>query len=212
MGGAVTFQTRSVEDELIDAERPWLVNTRLEYKDVNEGFGSIINTGARLGPWYISLSNAARRKSETKNDKGKADANPQNTKNNHLLTKISYIAQDSSKLSFTAENFRRSQNTDFNTIKGRVVLPLGAINDTFLAQNESNDKRTRFSLAYKDEHNSKLWSLETKLYYQSAETQSVTDTKVNYITTNGTSILSRDRTDDILFERDIFGFNLVFLN
>ena len=71
MGGAVTFQTRSIEDELIGAERPWLVNTRLEYKDVNEGFGSIINTGARLGPWYISLSNAARRKSETKNDKGK---------------------------------------------------------------------------------------------------------------------------------------------
>ena len=208
MGGVVTFQTRSIEDELIGAERPWLVNTRLEYKDVNEGFGSIINTGARLGPWYISLSNAARRKSETKNDKGKADANPQNTKNNHLLTKISYIPQDSRKLSFTAENFRRSQNTDFNTIKERVVLPLGAINDTFLAQNESNDERTRFSLAYKEEHNSKLWSLETKLYYQSAETQSVTDTKVNYITTNGTSILSRDRTDDILFERDILGFTV----
>ena len=208
MGGVVTFQTRSIEDELIGAERPWLVNTRLEYKGVNEGFGSIINTGARLGPWYISLSNAARRKSETKNDKGKEDANPQDTKNNHLLTKISYIPQDSRKLSFTAENFRRSQNTDFNSIKERVVLPLGAINDTFLAQNESNDERTRFSLAYKEEHNSKLWSLETKLYYQSAETQSVTDTKVNYITTNGTSILSRDRTDDILFERDIFGFTV----
>lgn len=208
MGGVVTFQTRSIEDELISAERPWIVNTRLEYKDVNEGLGSIINTGARLGPWYISLSNAARRKSETKNDKGKADANPQDTKNNHLLTKISYIPQDTRKLSFTAENFRRSQNTDFNSIKERVVLPLGAINDTFLAQNESNDERTRFSLAYKEEHNSKLWSLETKLYYQSAETQSVTDTKVNYITTNGTSILSRDRTDDILFERDIFGFTV----
>ena len=207
MGGVVTFQTRSIEDELIGAERPWRINTRLEYKDVNEGFGSVINTGARLGHWYISLSNAARLKGETKNDKGKEDANPQDTKNNHLLTKVSYIPQDSSKLSFTAENFRRKQQTNLNTIQGQVALPLGTINDTFLAQNESDDERTRFSLAYEEEHNSRLWdSLETKLYYQSAETQSVTDTKVNYITPNGTTILSRDRTDDILFERDIFGF------
>ena len=210
MGGVVTFQTRSIEDELIGAERPWLVNTRLEYKDVNEGFGSIINTGARLGPWYISLSNAARRKSETKNDKGKADANPQNTKNNHLLAKISYIAQDSSKLSFTAENFRRSQQTDLNSIKSKIINPVdGSILNTFHAQNESNDGRTRFSLAYKEEQNSKLWdSLETKLYYQSAKTQSVTDVKTEYIPdpTDPKPRLSRDRTDDIVFERDIFGF------
>lgn len=207
MGGVLTFQTRSIEDELIEAERPWLLNTRLEYKDVNEGFGSVINAGARSGPWYISFNNAARFKSEIKNDKGKEDANPQDTKNNHLLTKVSYIPQDSSKLSFTAENFRRKQQTNLNTIKGQVVLPLGIINDTFLAQNVSNDERSRFSLAYEEEQSSRLWcSLETKLYYQSATTQSVTDTKVNYVIPNGTTILSRDRTDDILFERDIFGF------
>ena len=209
MGGVVTFQTRSIEDELIDAERPWVLNTRLEYKDVNEGFGSVINAGARLNDWYISFSNAARFKGETRNDKGREDANPQDTKNNHLLTKISYIPQDYSKLSFTAENFRRNQQTNLNTIKGQIVEPTGAIKDTFVAQNGSDDERTRFSLAYKEAYNSRLWdSLETKLYYQSAETQSVTDTKVNYIVPNAhrTTILSRDRTDDILFERDIFGF------
>ena len=209
MGGVVTFQTRSIEDELIGAERPWLVNTRLEYKGVNEGFGSIINTGARLGPWYISLSNAARRKSETKNDKGKEDANPQDTKNNHLLTKISYIPQDSRKLSFTAENFRRRQQTELNSIKGQEIVGIdGEIRDTFIARNESNDERTRFSIAYKDEQNSTLWdSFETKLYYQSATSKSVTDVKRDTIPELPQEpTRSRDRTDDILFERDIFGF------
>jgi hemoglobin/transferrin/lactoferrin receptor protein len=208
MGGAVTFQTRSVEDELIDAERPWIVNTRLEYKDVNEGFGSIIGTGVRLGPWYISLNNAARRKSETKNDKGKAEANPQNSKNNHLLAKISYIPQDTSKLSFTVENFRRRQQTELNTIKGHEPAGVNNIKDVFFARNESNDERTRFSLDYNEERNSSLCdSLETKLYYQSTKTHSVTDEKSDLVNlTNGEKTPSRDRTDDILFERDIYGF------
>ncbi len=204
MGGVVAFETRSLEDELTDSERPWLLQNQLSYKSANQEFSHVIHAGLRDGPWSATASNALRVGQETKNDKGEARANPMDSLSNHVLGRISHRPDHSKELSFTAEHFTRERETDLDTLKakGDGVTSL----QTVLAENQADDRRTRFSAEYEADQARSLWDmLVAKLYYQSSETKTVTDTKTRFA-----GIISRDRTDTIEFTQNALGFSCRF--
>lgn len=201
MGGVVAFQTRSLEEELEHSDRPWLLYNRLGYNSANNEFNHVLNAGRRVGAWHFTVSNALRAGEETKNDKGDIDANPLDSFSNHGLGKITYQFDRSQELTFTAEHFARDQEVDLDSLKanGNSLTTL----QTVLAENIANDTRTRYSLEYNDEEEQLLRDqLSAKLYYQYAETNTVTNTKTRFA-----NIISRDRTDEILFAQSAFGFS-----
>ena len=144
MGGMVSFETRSLEEELEASERPWLLNNRLAYQSANKEFSHVLNAGLREGPWYVTLSNALRSGEETENDKGEIAANPLDSWSHHLLGKISYHIDEAQQLTFTAEHFNREQDTDLDSLKsnGDGVSSL----QTVLAETIADDSRTRYSI------------------------------------------------------------------
>ncbi|MDQ8193715.1 TonB-dependent hemoglobin/transferrin/lactoferrin family receptor [Coraliomargarita sp. SDUM461004] len=204
MGGVVSFETRSLEEELEASERPWLLNNRLGYQSANNEFSHVLNAGLREGPWYVALSNALRSGEETENDKGEIAANPLDSWSNHLLGKISYHMDEAQQLTFTAEHFNREQDTDLDSLKsnGDGVSSL----QTVLAETIADDSRTRYSIEYQDSNAHALWDqLSVKLYYQYSETNTETNTQTRFA-----NILSRDRTDDIQFAQSALGLATQF--
>ncbi len=102
MGGVVTFETRSLEDELESSARPWLLYNRLGFQSANSEFSHLINAGLREGDWYVTVSNALRSGEETQNDKGGIDANPLDSFSDHVIGKVSYRNDNAQELTFTA--------------------------------------------------------------------------------------------------------------
>ena len=202
MGGVVSFSTRSLDAELGRSDKPYALNTRLQYNEVNDEISNVINAGARSGKWYLSVSNAVRFGHETKNDKGDTDANPVDFDSNHILAKASFDATEFQRVTVTAENFTRDEDLDLDTI----LLNGDGIGspETFFARNEAEDERIRFSLDYESANIAALWDqFKAKVYYQDSKSETVTDTKTRF-----GGIISRDRTDEIQFDHDINGLQV----
>lgn len=205
LGGVVTFETRSLKDELLASGKPRLLYNQFGYKDVNDEFSHIINAATRSERCYFELSHALRSGHETQNEKGETPRNPENHTSRHALVKLNYTVGSMQDLTFTAENFVRDQDVDLDSVKGVVSQSLGGYTDTFFAATKAEDERTRYSLKYEETSGDRAWeSLNVQCYFQSSETNTETDTKTNY--SNGVITLpSRDRTDQIRFLHNSWG-------
>ena len=204
MGGVVTFETRSLEDELESSARPWLLYNRLGFQSANSEFSHLINAGMREGDWYVTVSNALRSGEETQNDNGGIDANPLDSFSDHVIGKVSYRNDNAQELTFTGEHFTRDQETNLNSLKasGNGVTSL----QTVLAENIADDRRTRYSVELEDANVHAFWdNLSAKLYYQYSNTNTTTNTQTRF--GNKTS---RDRTDEIRFAQNTLGFSAEF--
>lgn len=178
LGGVVSFQTRDLFDELLDAEKPWIIRNRMALNEVRDGINEVLNVGLNLRPWYITVANSVRLESEIKNDLGDIDANPVDSFSNHLLAKATYSPTEIHRLTFTGEYFYREADTDVNSAEGAnnpgrpsaVSSP-----NVYLVENTATDSRHRFSVDYEHQPDYAWWQLlEAQVYFQTSDTRSET--------------------------------------
>ncbi|KAF0094287.1 MAG: TonB-dependent hemoglobin/transferrin/lactoferrin family receptor [Puniceicoccaceae bacterium 5H] len=202
MGGVVSFETRSLQDDLIDSDKPWIYRNRLLVQEVDRSLNEVANFGWRSEPWYLTVVNSYRTGEEQKNDRGAVDANPVDTWSNHFLGKIGYSPSDVHQLTFTGEHFTRDTDTEVNSAEHTFTSPA-----VYHVHNEAEDTRTRFSLDYRQLPVDAWWQvLESKVYYQTSETSSFTLSQAN--PSGEETPTTRDRDDDIGFEHEIYGGDL----
>lgn len=199
MGGVVAFDTLSLLDALIDSPKPWILRSRTSFYTVNESVNQVIEAGWREGDWAFTLVDSVRFGHETRNDKGNVPANPQDFHSNHAVGKVFYTPAADRTWTFTVEDFRRSSETEVNSAEQTLTSPL--VYDVF---NESEDRRNRVSLAFEDLSGNDWWdTLETQLYLQHSETDSLTEQEAGPALAPPPT--TRDRTDDIGFEHTVLG-------
>ncbi|MDP0499029.1 MAG: TonB-dependent receptor [Verrucomicrobiota bacterium JB022] len=202
MGGVVAFETRSLQEDLIDSDRPWIFRNRVLLQEVDDSIKNVANFGWKSEPLYITLVNSYQNGHEVKNDRGRIDANPVDTWSNHILGKVGYSPNEVHQLTFTAENFQRSTDTDVNTSERTWASPFN-----YYVFNTADDERTRLSLDYQQLPVEAWWqALDVKVYYQTSDTSSFTNTQSSAALAPPPT--TRDRDDYIGFDHEIYGLNL----
>lgn len=206
LSGVIAFNTRSLEDALIDAERPWLLSQRLLLREVDDSINHVLNAGLRAAEVYVTLVHAYRSGSEEKNDRGLADPNPLSFESSHSLGKVTYGHGEAHSFRLTAERFRRELEIDVNSSE------FGGRLDNFFSRNvyfvftETERSRERLSLDYTytdPDSTHGLESVTAKLYYQAAETE--TFNRQQSSPTAMPPPTTRNWTNDIGFAHDNWG-------
>jgi hemoglobin/transferrin/lactoferrin receptor protein len=173
LGGSVWFITKAPED--------YLDGSRKVYADYKFGYTSdhgmrlhAVTAATEISPTLKALIVAAHRTGDASKINSSAPVNPDEWDASAVLAKLNWTIAKDQKLNFTVDSYKAEHNREYDNKVG-TSYPDGA------TQN-SNTKRTRFSVEHQWTPTGFAWfdTLDSKLYAQKSEVVDLTH--ADYIT------------------------------
>ncbi|NJM38416.1 MAG: TonB-dependent receptor, partial [Akkermansiaceae bacterium] len=197
IGGVVSMQTLQAEDLLKERDYGGLVRT--QHFSVNDGFAGQIGGAVRSGDFEFLLLYAGRTGHETKNN-GSIPPNPVDFQSQAILANANYIHGEH-RFELTMENYQRETDID---ARSATTSTFKVFDKSVL--NFEQIQRQRVGLKWKYNFAS-TWidHLESHLYLQKADTESLNQSRANDVTIGGVTIPGRSRDQKIQFSTDLLG-------
>ncbi len=204
LGGVVSFMTKSPEDYLEGAGRPYHLGYRATWHSVNDGVAHSVTTAGRSGQVSGLLVYTRRDGHETDNN-GSVAPNPETFSSDSVLAKLVWTPGRDNRLEFTADWLNRDHLSD----NVNQETSTGASTRADL-RTESETQRFRLSLdySYRPAHGSALVDvLDARLYTQDSVLRDRTRELYNYNPPTAANGSFRDRQIETAYHNDTVGFS-----
>lgn len=206
LGGAVSFQTKDVDD-LLDRDRKSQMRVRAAYTSVDDGWLLSPSFAARGERFEGMILGAFRWQDETENGGGnkaantsRTAANPQEIRSNYLLAKLGYRPDAVHAFKFTLESLDRRLEADvLSAIAPTRTVPTSVTRLT--TDDEVTRRRAGFDYSYRDGDNAFIQLANAGLYVQDSSNRQFADERRNG---------AADRTRDNHYDERIVGLNAQF--
>ncbi len=202
IGGAVSFRTKSPED-YVNINKPFYAGARLGYSSANRAWTKGVTAAALTGDVGL-LINYVRRDGEATRNNSSVESYPEDWHSDALLLKSTWRASMEHKFEFTADLYRKQDDSEFaawNTtataITGRSVQDATTSRDTLSVGHIWTPAGGGFidSLATRVFHQETSMDDTTRTLTIATNT-SVTETSQNFTRQTGFSTVASKRLDN----------------
>lgn len=206
LGGAVSFQTKDVDD-LLDAGRTSQIRLRTAYTSVDEGWLLSPTYAARGEHFEGMILGAFRWQNETENggsnnapNSTRTKANPQDIESTYVLAKLGYKPNGVHDFKLTLEHLDRQ--LEGNVLSGVAPVPTTPTSVTALTtDDEVTRKRAKLDYRYVDSDNTLFQLAQFGVYVQDSTNRQFADERRNG---------AADRTRDNHYDEKIYGVSAQF--
>lgn len=206
LGGAVSFQTKDVDD-LLDAGRSSQVGLRTAYTSVDDGWLLSPAYAARGEHFEGMILGAFRWQNETETggsnnapNSTRTEANPQDIESTYVLAKLGYRPNGVHAFKLTLEHLDR--DLDANVLSGVAPVATTPTSVTALTtDDEVTRKRAKLDYRYADSDNTLFQLAQLGVYVQDSTNRQFADERRNG---------AANRTRDNHYDEKIYGVSAQF--